>query len=109
YSSEGFMSKYFLLRSIVLISLFMIADVHASALNLQNYSGARVMFRSQQSVDEYRLALGSFRKTEGTWQPSRQQRLSGELTQLTLELPPNHSVEAGLQFYAEQDRKSVVQ
>lgn len=102
YSSERFMSKYFLLRSVVLVSLFMMADIHASELILENYASARVVFRSQQSVDEYRLALGSFRKTEGTWQPSRQQRLSGELAQLTLELPPNQSAEAGFQFYAEQ-------
>jgi hypothetical protein len=100
------MSTHFLSRSFVLIFLlFMMVGAQASELILQDYSSARVVFRSHQQVDEYRLALGSYRKTEGIWQPSRQQRLSGELTQLTLELPPNHSAESGFQFYSEQLQK----
>lgn len=78
------------------------ASVGATELVLQEYPGARVVFRSQEQTEEYHLALGSFRKTEGSWQPERQQRLRGKLTRMTQELPETHSARAGFDFYLEQ-------
>lgn len=74
----------------------------ASQLALEEYPGARVVFRAEENTDDYRLALSIFRKTDGAWQAERQQRLQGKLTRMTLELPANHSARAGFDFYLEQ-------
>lgn len=70
-----------------------------TTLQLEDYHGARAMFRSQERTEEYSLALGSYRKIEGIWQSEREQRLSGVLTRVTYELPENHTAEAGFEFY----------
>lgn len=69
---------------------------------LRDFPEARAMFRSRDTVSEYLLALSSYRKSEGIWQADRQQRLSGLLTRVTLELPQTHSAQEGFEFYQEQ-------
>lgn len=84
------------------LTLVCVVGVNAQQLMLKDYPDARVVFKSQERLSDYRLALGSYRKTQDAWQPVRQQRLSGQLTRYTLELPPNHSELAGFEFYREQ-------
>lgn len=78
------------------------SSAYANDLNLREYPGARVVFRSQENVNDYRLALSSHRKIDGNWQPARQQWLSGRLTRFTQELPTTHTAQAGFEFYLEQ-------
>src|SRR5690554_2957958 len=96
------MIRFFFTAGICFFILSVSPLVCAQELVLQDYPDARVVFRSQEQVNDYRLALGSYRKTEGAWQPARQQRLSGQLTRFTLELPANHSAQAGFEFYLAQ-------
>lgn len=78
------------------------APVRASELELKEYPGARVVFRAEENTEDYRLALGTFRKTDDAWQAERQRMLEGKLTRFTLELPANHSARAGFDFYLDQ-------
>lgn len=96
------MMRLVVIVGIYYLALGFVASVHAQQLVLKDYPEARVIFKSQEQTGDYRLALGSYRKTQDAWQPVRQQRLSGQLTRYTLELPPNHSEQAGFDFYREQ-------
>lgn len=97
-----FMTKYLFSKILLLLILMTAVPSGAAGLNLQDYPGARTVFRSEDKVDEYRLALSSYKKSEGIWQAERQQRLRGKLTRITQELPSNHSAQAGFEFYLEQ-------
>lgn len=83
-------------------SLNLYAETSSPTLSLQNYPHARVVFNSQAYEDDYILALGSYKKTDGIWNVDRQERLSGQLTRMTLELPQTHNAEDGFQFYIKQ-------
>ena len=82
---------------LILLSSSAFAD-----LNLQPYQNARIMYQSQGDVDEYSLALGSYKKTQGAWVADREERLTGNLTRYTLELPDNHTADNGFDFYVDQ-------
>lgn len=90
---------------IFLQSEFTSAQTSQVGLSLDEYPHARVVFRSVADDDDYILALGSFKKTEGTWSVDHHQRLSGQLARMTLELPQTHSAEDGFQFYSKQLKK----
>lgn len=76
--------------------------VFAISLGVQHYHSARVVFQSKGTVDDYILALGSYKKTAGAWRLDRQQRFVGELERYTLELPEGHSASKGFDFYFDQ-------
>lgn len=84
---------------------WVVAQTPETDLGLEDYPHARIVFRSQLEDDDYILALGSFKKTEGMWTVDHHQRLEGKLTRKTLELPSTHSAENGFQFYVRQLKK----
>ncbi|HEX7764562.1 MAG TPA: DUF4892 domain-containing protein [Cellvibrio sp.] len=74
----------------------------AADLSIQPYHNARIMFQSTGATDDYVFALGSYKKIAGSWRLDRQQRLSGNLTRYTVELPEGHSANNGFDFYLDQ-------
>lgn len=84
------------------------ASLLAMDLNVEHYQHSRVVFQSTEKTDDYLLALGSYKKTAGSWRLDRQQRLSGELARYTLELPEGHSANNGFDFYLDQLRSANV-
>ncbi len=82
--------------------LCVVGTSFAADLPVQNYPNARVMYQSQAQVDEYILALSSYKKIAGNWRLDRQQRLKGNLARYTLELPERHSASNGFEFYLDQ-------
>ena len=76
--------------------------IHANELELEVYPGARVMYQTHEKVDDYTLALSSYKKIAGNWKMDRSQRLKGELHRYTLELPEGHSLENGFDYYLDQ-------
>lgn len=82
--------------------MFCSYPVFAISLGVQHYHGARVVFQSKGKEDDYILALGSYKKTAGTWRLDRQQRFFGDLERYTLELPEGHSASQGFDFYFDQ-------
>lgn len=91
-------------RFVILFALCFASPIFSAELNLQNYANARVILESHGKVDEYLLALGSYKKIAGSWRVDRQQRLSGSLARYTLELPDGHSASNGFDFYLDQLR-----
>lgn len=89
-------------RLVIVFALCLASPVFAAELIVQNYGNARVIFESNGKVDEYLLALGSYKKIAGSWRADRQQRLSGNLARYTLELPEGHSANNGFDFYLDQ-------
>jgi hypothetical protein len=85
---------------LVLVALTQFAQ--AAELSLQPYHNARIVFQSVGEVEDYILALGSYKKISGNWRLDRQQRLSGTLARYTLELPAEHSADSGFDFYLDQ-------
>jgi hypothetical protein len=85
-----------------LLFFLVVGSVSAAVLPVENYPNARVVFESNAKTDEYVLGLGRYTKTGGSWRADRQQRLSGNLTRYTLELPAGHNANAGFGFYLEQ-------
>lgn len=85
-----------------LIIFFAAGAVFANELPIENYHNARVIYQSSGKVDEYLLALSSYKKIAGSWRVDRLQRLSGDLTRYTLELPERHSASNGFDFYLDQ-------
>ena len=90
--------KFFL--TVFLLTLTKIAL--AAELPIQPYHNARIMFQSNGVTDDYVFALGSYKKISGSWRLDRQQRLSGELTRYTVELPAGHSADNGFGFSLDQ-------
>lgn len=73
----------------------------AAALELNDYPGARLVFSSREEVGDYTLALGTYRKVGGMMRVQHQ-RLAGELTRKTYELPDNHSAAQGFDYFLRQ-------
>lgn len=71
-------------------------------LALEDFPSARVMLREQKRQVSYTLALGIYKKIGGSWDAERQQRLNGDLSRRTLELPSDRSAREGFQFYHKQ-------
>ncbi len=74
----------------------------AAELELETYHNARALSESNAKVEEYIFAVGSYKKVSGAWRLDRQQRLSGNLSRTTLELPQGHSAKNGFDFYTDQ-------
>ena len=74
----------------------------AAQLQLQTYDNAHVLFESTAQTDGYVFAIGSYKKVSGAWRLDRQQRLSGSLQRVTLELPEGHTAKNGFDFYLDQ-------
>lgn len=85
-----------------IIALLAAGAIFAAELPIQNYHNARVIYQSSGKTDEYLLALSRYKKIAGSWRADRQQRLSGDLTRYTLELPERHSASNGFDFYLDQ-------
>lgn len=83
-------------------ALLLACQTATAELSFKHYPEARVMFSSRETTSDYVLALGIYKKSEGSWLPERSRRLSGQLQRFTLELPTNHSAEAGFDFYRQQ-------
>lgn len=60
-----------------------------------------VQYREANNLD-YRLITGGLEKVNGIITPEAEQRLSGELVQLTYRIPANHSAEEAYLFLANQ-------
>ncbi|GAB3098722.1 DUF4892 domain-containing protein [Aestuariicella hydrocarbonica] len=76
--------------------------ISASALSLARYEQARVVAESRDQVTDYRLALGALKKVDSDWRAEREQRLSGVLDRLTLELDEGQSEQEAFEFYRRQ-------
>lgn len=74
----------------------------ADWLQLEDFPEARVMLREHKRELSYTLALGIHKKIGGSWDAERQQRLNGDLSRRTLELPSDRSAREGFHFYREQ-------
>lgn len=74
----------------------------ATALPLVDYPHARVMFSSESSPDDYRLALGSMEKINNRWLAEREERLSGQLQSQTLAIDSGHSANEVYNYYVQQ-------
>lgn len=92
--------KLFLVAIVFIFSSF----AQSAELPLQSYHNARILFQSVGVTDDYLFALGSYKKISGSWRLDRQQRLSGNLTRYTVELPEGHSASKGFEFYLDQLR-----
>lgn len=74
----------------------------ARALVLQHYPGARIVFETQGEIEDYTLALGSYKKISGLWQVDNKVRLSGQQERYTVEFPPGYAGVDGFEFYLDQ-------
>jgi hypothetical protein len=90
----------FLLALLMLLSSSLVFS--ATDLKLQPYPNAREVNHSHIDMNDYLLALGSYKKVDGNWLVDRSQRLSGALERITIELPADHNAENGFSFYKEQ-------
>lgn len=74
----------------------------ADFLGLDDVPGARALVREHKKDSAYNLALGTYKKVRGTWTPDREQRVRGQVSRRTLELPSDLSAREGYQFYQTQ-------
>jgi hypothetical protein len=77
-------------------------------LQLNGFPGASLESSSNAAVDDYTLALGTYRKVQGLWRVE-QQRLNGYLQRRTYRLPSNHSAREGFDFFAQQLQENSAQ
>lgn len=96
------MFRIYVMSVFVWLVLSVTAQAQEVDLKLKHYPEARVMFEAKEKTNDYVLAMSIYRKMDGQWRAQRQRRVSGELVRLTLELPQNHSAQAGFEFYREQ-------
>lgn len=83
--------------------LFLLTGVHSlQALALDDFSGATVIFESDEKVDNYRLGLGAIKKIDSRWTLEREQRLSGQLSRQTLQFSEESSIEEVFEHYRQQ-------
>lgn len=60
---------------------------------LTPYPHAELVGERSVSVDDYLLALGTYKRLGGVWRPEESQRLAGELQRLTWKSPSGHTAE----------------
>jgi len=79
------------------------ADVsERNFLGLEDVPEARALVREHKKDHRYDLALGTYKRVRGTWTPDREQRVRGDVSRRTLELPSELSAREGYQFYRDQ-------
>lgn len=87
---------------ILLSAVMLWGSTVTAALPLVDYPHARVMFSSETSPDDYRLALGSMEKINNRWLAEREERLSGQLVSQTLAIDSGHSADEVYNYYLQQ-------
>ena len=63
---------------------------------------AQIIAVEERKLSNYRLALGTYKKTRNRWQPENSRRLSGDLTSYTLTLPDVYNAMEVFDFYRQQ-------
>ncbi len=77
---------------------------------LERFAGSEIVRSSSVSDNAYRLVLGNMRRTAGRVVPERSQRVRGELTRITYEIPAGFTSDDVISFYQEQaDDKSYLE
>ncbi|WP_020210455.1 DUF4892 domain-containing protein [Gilvimarinus chinensis] len=97
----------FLIKGFVLLGLLLssaLAHSAASALVINDYPDARLVFSSKKEVNDYVLALSNYKKVRGLWRVE-EQRLGGDLSRKTYQLPDHHSALDGYNFFYQQLKK----
>lgn len=72
------------------------------ALPLAHYPHATQISNASLQTDDYLLTLGALKKINGQWRSERDQRLTGDLERVTLELSGGHSVKEVFEYYRQQ-------
>ncbi len=70
---------------------------------------ADVLYRSEEEVNEYIIALGKYKKSGNRWLPEKQLRKQGKLTRYTMELPKHYLEQESFDFYRQQLPHQVTQ
>lgn len=81
------------------------ASSNAAQSLLELYPNARTLLESKVTAEDYRLAIGPYKKVAGAWRLDKQLPLNGEIKRTTLELPERHTAKNGFEFYADQLKK----
>lgn len=76
-----------------------------NGLILAPFPQARIVYHSANNVDDYRFTLGALKKVNNVWRAEQEQRLAGELTRQTLEIPAGFAAEEIYQHFIEQIEK----
>jgi len=63
---------------------------------------ATVFAQSEQSVNDYVLALDVYKKRDNRWMPEKFERRQGVLNRVTLEVPRDYSEQEVFDFYRQQ-------
>lgn len=74
-------------------------------LGIEDVPDARALVRERKQDAGYTLALGTYKRLRGTWTADREQRVRGQVSRRTLELPSQISAREGFQYYLEQLRE----
>ena len=69
---------------------------------LGRFAGSYIVQYSQQAERDYRFVLGGLEKINGVLAPEKEQRLSGQLTQITYRIPEYHNPEEAFRFIETQ-------
>ena len=73
-----------------------------ASLPIDAYPDAIEMYRSNEETNDYRLTLGALKKINNIWRAEQEERLAGQLSRTTWELPLGHSAEEGFAHYLQQ-------
>jgi hypothetical protein len=85
----------------VVVALFS-SSLWAADLFFDIHDQARVLYVTEKRLENYTLALGTYRKTRNRWHPEESLHLAGKLKSRTLELSENYDAAEVFEFYRRQ-------
>ena len=99
----GFKKGLFIVR-FWLIILVTCSGVSSWAVDFPfvTHDQAKTIYLTEKKLQDYRLALGIYKKVRNRWQPEDGRRLKGKLRSQTLELPEDYSSAEAFSFYRRQ-------
>ena len=86
----------------VAVAIFCSGSLWATDLSFDIHDQAYTIHAKEKKLENYRLALGIYKKTRNRWQPESSRRLAGKLNSQTIELSENYDPEEVFNFYRKQ-------
>lgn len=93
-----------LLALCVPLSVFAAGDISNSRdyKKFQRFPSSNIVQYKQSETRDYRLILGGLEKIDGALRAEKEQRIAGQLTQITYRIPETHSAKEAFEYFYAQ-------
>jgi hypothetical protein len=87
---------------LIIVTVFFSSALQATDFSFVIHHEAQEIYVKEERLQDYRLALGTYKKIRSRWLPEDSRRLTGKLKSRTLELSKNYNAAEVFNFYRRQ-------